>query len=79
MALAALLYVRRVCQTTTVEPVTQDSIDERQPHILQGNIPPFVSILRIHGPFLFGTTRSSTRPPPTCRPSSPSWCCGRAT
>jgi SulP family sulfate permease len=37
--------------------VTQAYIDEGQPHVLQGkDIPPYVSILRIHGPFLFGTT-----------------------
>jgi SulP family sulfate permease len=57
MVLAALLYVHRVAQTTTVERVTQAYIDEGQPHVLQGkDIPPYVSILRIHGPFLFGTT-----------------------
>lgn len=57
MVLAALLYVHRVAQTTTVEVVTQAYIDEGQPHVLQGkDIPPYVSILRVHGPFLFGTT-----------------------
>ena len=56
MVLAALLYVHRVAQTTTVERVTQAYIDEGQPHVLQGkDIPPYVSVLRIHGPFLFGT------------------------
>ncbi|MGE0814432.1 MAG: SulP family inorganic anion transporter [Vicinamibacterales bacterium] len=57
MVLAALLYVHRVSQTTTVEGVTEAYIDEGRPHVLQGkDIPPFVSILRVHGPFLFGTT-----------------------
>ncbi|HVW08543.1 MAG TPA: SulP family inorganic anion transporter [Bryobacteraceae bacterium] len=57
IALAALLYISRVAQTTTVEPVTRDYIEEGRLHILQDkNVPQYVSILRIHGPFLFGTT-----------------------
>ncbi|HVV45553.1 MAG TPA: SulP family inorganic anion transporter [Bryobacteraceae bacterium] len=57
IALAALLYISRVAQTTTVEPVTRDYIEEGRLHILQDkNVPQNVSILRIHGPFLFGTT-----------------------
>jgi SulP family sulfate permease len=57
MALAALLYIYRISQTTTVSVVTPEYIREGQPHILQDkDFPPYVSILRIHGPFLFGTT-----------------------
>ena len=57
MALAALLYIYRVAETTTVVPVTPAYIDDGEAHILQGkDIPANVSILRIHGPFLFGTT-----------------------
>lgn len=57
MALAALLYIYRVGQTTTVAPVTPAYIEEGRVHVLQDKeVPPFVSILRIHGPFLFGTT-----------------------
>jgi SulP family sulfate permease len=57
MMLAALLYIYRVSQTTTVVPVTDDYIEEGRPHILQDKqVPPYVTILRIHGPFLFGTT-----------------------
>jgi SulP family sulfate permease len=57
MVLAALLYVHRVSQTTTVQRVTPEYVAEGYPHILQGkDIPPYVSILRVHGPFLFGTT-----------------------
>ncbi len=57
MALAALLYIYRVSQTTTVSVVTPEYIRDGQPHILQDkDLPAFVSILRIHGPFLFGTT-----------------------
>ncbi len=61
MALAALLYIYRVSQTTTVSTVTPEYIEEGQAHSLQGKqFPPFVSILRIHGPFLFGTTDKLT-------------------
>jgi len=57
MALAALLFIRRVVDTTTVSPVTDDYVREGDPHSLQNKtIPPYVKIFRIHGPFLFGTT-----------------------
>jgi SulP family sulfate permease len=57
IALAALLYIYRIAQTTTVEPVTADYIEEGRLHILQDKqVPAYVTILRIHGPFLFGTT-----------------------
>lgn len=57
MALASLLYIYRVSQTTTVAMVTPDYIEDGRAHILQDKpLPPFVTILRIHGPFLFGTT-----------------------
>ena len=57
MALAALLYIYRVSETTTVSVVTDDYIERGRAHILQDKaVPDYVSILRIHGPFLFGTT-----------------------
>jgi SulP family sulfate permease len=57
LTLAALLYIYRVAETTTVTPVTDDYIRDGLPHALQGRIiPPYVTLLRIHGPFLFGTT-----------------------
>ncbi len=57
MALAALLFIRRVVDTTTVAPVTDDYVREGHPHSLQNKtIPRYVKIFRIHGPFLFGTT-----------------------
>jgi sulfate permease, SulP family len=57
IALAALLYIYRVSQTTTVAAVTDEYIESGRPHILQDKqVPPYVTILRIHGPFLFGTT-----------------------
>jgi SulP family sulfate permease len=57
IALAALLYIYRIAQTTTVSSVTPEYIEEGRLHVLQDKeVPPYVSILRIHGPFLFGTT-----------------------
>jgi sulfate permease, SulP family len=57
MALAALLYIYRITETTTVAPVTREYLEDGQAHILQDkDIPSNVTILRIHGPFLFGTT-----------------------
>jgi SulP family sulfate permease len=57
ISLAALLYIHRVAETTTVAPLTDEYIRDGLPHVLQGRIiPPYVSLLHIHGPFLFGTT-----------------------
>jgi SulP family sulfate permease len=57
IALAALLYIHRVTDTTSVSRVTPEYIEASRPHVLQGKVvPPYVTILRIHGPFLFGMT-----------------------
>jgi SulP family sulfate permease len=57
MILAALLYIRRVAATTTVDQVTAKYVEEGRVHVLQDkHIPDYVTIIRIHGPFLFGTT-----------------------
>jgi SulP family sulfate permease len=57
MILAALLYIRRVSSTTTVSRVTTAYLDAGRAHALQGkDIPPYVAIFRVHGPFLFGST-----------------------
>lgn len=57
MLLAALLYIYRVSQTTTVAPVTDEYIEDGRPHVLQDKLlPAYVLVLRIHGPFLFGAT-----------------------
>lgn len=57
MILAALVFIRKVTATTTVSEVTADYIHEGHVHILQHKeIPSYVSIFRIHGPFLFGAT-----------------------
>ena len=57
IALAALLYIYRVTETTSVSTVTPQYIEEGRVHVLQDKpVPPYVTILRIHGPFLFGMT-----------------------
>jgi sulfate permease, SulP family len=57
MALAALLYIYRVTGTTTVSTLTREDIEDGQVHVVQGkHLPSNVTLLRIHGPFLFGMT-----------------------
>ena len=57
MILAVLVFIRKVTQTTTVAEATTEYIREGHVHILQHKeIPAYVSIFRIHGPFLFGAT-----------------------
>jgi len=57
MILAALLFIRRVADTTTVTAVTEEYVREGHVHSLQHHtLPPYVTVFRIHGPFLFGAT-----------------------
>ncbi len=57
MILAALVFIQKVTTTTTVSEVTEEYVREGYAHILQHKeIPPYVTIFRIHGPFLFGAT-----------------------
>jgi SulP family sulfate permease len=57
MIMAALIFIRKVTETTTVARVTDEYLREGHAHILQHKeIPPYVTIFRIHGPFLFGAT-----------------------
>jgi SulP family sulfate permease len=57
MVLAALLFIRRVAETTTVAAVTDEYIKDSLDHSLHRlEIPPYVQVFRIHGPFLFGAT-----------------------
>ena len=57
MILAVLVFIKKVTQTTTVAEVTEEYVSEGHAHILQHKvIPDYVSIFRIHGPFLFGAT-----------------------
>jgi len=55
MVLAAILYIKRVSETTEVSLVTENDMLERPEHIAQGKtIPDDVLVYRIFGPFLFG-------------------------
>ncbi len=57
MVCAALLFIKRVADTTTVTAVTDEYVQAGHVHALQNQtIPPYVRIFRIHGPFLFGAT-----------------------
>jgi sulfate permease, SulP family len=61
MILAALLFIRRVSATTTVSRVTGEYVERGRLHSLQDKrIPDYVTIFRIHGPFLFGATDKLT-------------------
>jgi sulfate permease, SulP family len=57
MILAALVYIRKVTNTTTVSQVTPEYLRSGRAHILQDkHIPDYAIVFRIHGPFLFGAT-----------------------
>ncbi len=57
MILAALVFITKVTETTTVHQVTAEYLRDGHAHILQHKeIPSYVTIFRIHGPFLFGAT-----------------------
>ncbi len=57
MILAALLYISKVTRTTTVVQVTSDYLEDGRDHMLHfQELPVGVTIFRIHGPFLFGST-----------------------
>jgi sulfate permease, SulP family len=63
MALAALLFIRTVASTTSVAQITEDlerrGNDAREKDARdrrERNIPPYVAVFRITGPFLFGAT-----------------------
>ena len=56
MVCAALLFIKRVADTTTVSVVTDDYQQDAHMNLQNHTIPPYVRIVRIHGPFLFGAT-----------------------
>jgi sulfate permease, SulP family len=57
MMMAALVFIRKVTRSTTVSQVTPESVEDGRAHSLQDKeIPAYVAVFRIHGPFLFGTT-----------------------
>lgn len=56
IVLAALLFIHKVAKTTTVSRVTKEDVEDGRLHVLQDkHIPDYVTVVRIHGPFLFGT------------------------
>jgi len=72
MILAALLMIRKIARTTTVTEETEDDVEAARVHLMQDkNVPGYVTVFRIQGPFLFGgldklsviTDRLSTLPP----------------
>jgi SulP family sulfate permease len=55
MVLAMFLFIRKVSLTTTISQVTPDYVESGRLHSLQDkDIPDYVTVFRIHGPFLFG-------------------------
>jgi SulP family sulfate permease len=57
MILATLMFVRKVTRTTTVTRVTEEDVADGRLHVLQDKeIPAYVAVFRIHGPFLFGSS-----------------------
>jgi SulP family sulfate permease len=57
MILAMFLFIRKVSLTTTVSQVTPAYVESGRLHSLQDkHIPDYVSVFRIHGPFLFGAS-----------------------
>jgi sulfate permease, SulP family len=55
MIMGALVFISKVTSTTKISRVTTDYVEDGRQHILQDKeIPPYVAIFRIHGPFLFG-------------------------
>jgi len=57
IVLAALLYIHRISETTTVVPITPEYTNEERLHVLHDRVfPESVSVLKVQGPFLFGTT-----------------------
>ena len=55
MIMGALVFISKVTSTTTVSRVTPEYVEHGWQHSLQGKeIPPYVAVFRIHGPFLFG-------------------------
>src|SRR5262245_20402592 len=55
MILAALLIIRKIARTTTVTEETEDEVEAARVHLMQDkSVPDYVTVFRIHGPFLFG-------------------------
>ncbi len=53
--LSAIIFIQKVSNTTTVTRVTREEIERDRKYVLQDKeIPEYVTIIRIHGPFMFG-------------------------
>ena len=53
--LSAIIFIQKVSNTTTVTKVTREEIERDRKYVLQDKeIPECVTIIRIHGPFMFG-------------------------
>lgn len=61
LALAALLYIYQVTKTTRVAMITPDLVEKSRQHNLQNyTIPPYISLVHVQGPLLFGTAEKLT-------------------
>lgn len=61
MVMAALTFIRKVAETTTVSAVTKDYILNGRAHVLHDkHIPDYVEIYRIQGALLFGSAQKLT-------------------
>jgi len=57
MVLAALLFIRRVADTTRVTAVTDDELEDSRIHsLLPHDLPDYIRVFRVEGPLLFGAT-----------------------
>jgi SulP family sulfate permease len=55
MIMGALVFISKVTSTTKITRVTADYVEHGRQHVLQDKeIPSYVAIFRIHGPFLVG-------------------------
>jgi SulP family sulfate permease len=58
MIMAALIFIRKIAETTTVSAVTKDYILTGRAHVLHDkHIPDYVEIYRIQGALLFGSAQ----------------------
>ena len=81
MALAALLYIYRVTDTTIVSTLTQEDIEDGRAHILQDKDVPAVrdDPADPRAVPVRDDRQARPMPLPTCRRSHPSSSCGCAT
>src|SRR5262249_2417000 len=51
------LFIRKVSRTTTVSNLTERDVEDGRLHVLHDkHVPSYVTVFRIYGPLLFGTT-----------------------